>query len=216
LYRYGIYDPAYAGEALGEPRTDGAEAVQQRRETRVKTTIEGRVLLEPGVEGACRLIDISASGVAVSCELKPKLITRAVFYFDLLGRFEGRVVREIAGGFASSLTLSASKEVQLRGRIAWLVKNPEFVTALKRRHFRFNLANAFVKLVTATAEEPQAQVLTISLSGAGIKSRIIPKVGELVTLGATRARVVRHFPGGFAVEFLRLIPLEKMSETITL
>jgi hypothetical protein len=47
-------------------------------------------------------------------------------------------------------------------------------------------------------------VLDYSVSGAGIKADFIPELGQTVTLGWINGRVVRHFKGGFGIEFLLL------------
>ena len=50
-------------------------------------------------------------------------------------------------------------------------------------------------------------MIDISLSGAGLRSRLKPSIGSPVTLGRMKGRVVRHFADGFAIEFLT--PLER-------
>ena len=41
----------------------------------------------------------------------------------------------------------------------------------------------------------------MSISGAAVKIDVRPALGTEVTLGRMRARVVRHFPEGIAVQF---------------
>jgi hypothetical protein len=43
-----------------------------------------------------------------------------------------------------------------------------------------------------------------------------PAAGTWVTIGRMRARIVRHIPGGFAVEFARIIPVEMFDADIIL
>jgi c-di-GMP-binding flagellar brake protein YcgR len=45
------------------------------------------------------------------------------------------------------------------------------------------------------------KITDISLSGAAVEIDVRPALGTPVTLGRMRARVVRHFPDGIAVEF---------------
>jgi hypothetical protein len=45
------------------------------------------------------------------------------------------------------------------------------------------------------------KIIDISLSGAAIETDVRPAMGTPVTLGRMRARVVRHFDDGIAVEF---------------
>ena len=53
-----------------------------------------------------------------------------------------------------------------------------------------------------------ARIRDISRSGAAVRSGVAPEIGTLVTLGSTRGKVVRLLDDGFAVQFLRLLPLE--------
>jgi hypothetical protein len=46
------------------------------------------------------------------------------------------------------------------------------------------------------------RVLDVSISGASIATPARPEIGTEVTLGKLRARVVRHHPQGFGVQFL--------------
>jgi len=214
--RHGIYDPSYGGDDINATQVASADLYTRRRETRVNCTLEGRVLIGQNQEESCQIINVSANGIAVSCLIRPTPCTRVIFHFDLLGRFEGSVVRELYSGFAASIVATRQKQDQLRARINWLVHNPDFVAALKRRHFRLTPTNTWVTVSADDGSEGKAELLTISLSGAGVKSELKPPIETIVTLGSTRARVVRHFPGGFAAEFLRLIPLEKLDDSIQL
>jgi hypothetical protein len=59
------------------------------------------------------------------------------------------------------------------------------------------------------------RLVDISQSGAAIASGIHIEIGTAVTLGHTRARVVRQIEGGFAVEFSRPIPAHELDpETV--
>jgi hypothetical protein len=52
-------------------------------------------------------------------------------------------------------------------------------------------------------EELEFAIRDISLSGASFVAAERPPVGEIVAIGRTAGRVTRHFPDGFAIEFLR-------------
>ncbi len=59
-------------------------------------------------------------------------------------------------------------------------------------------------------------LVDVSLSGAYVKCAMQPQFGETVTIGTTQGRVVRRTPEGFAIEFLRLLPLETFDNRVKL
>lgn len=52
-------------------------------------------------------------------------------------------------------------------------------------------------------EHITCDVLDISLDGVSLRTRMRPPIGEVVSLGRTRGRVVRHHPDGIAVQYVR-------------
>ena len=59
-------------------------------------------------------------------------------------------------------------------------------------------------------------LVTATVSGVGLRCETLPPVGSRVEIGRRSGRVVRHFNGGLAVEFQRLIPIEEFDEDIVL
>jgi hypothetical protein len=58
-------------------------------------------------------------------------------------------------------------------------------------------------MILADGSRETCLVLDISVSGAGISANTVPEIGTVVTIGEVEARVVRHFEGGFGVQFVR-------------
>ena len=54
------------------------------------------------------------------------------------------------------------------------------------------------------------------MSGAALQADFQATIGTALSVGSTQAQVVRLFPGGFAVEFLRTFPAEVFDENILL
>jgi len=52
-------------------------------------------------------------------------------------------------------------------------------------------------------EQIACEVLDISLDGVSLRTRSRPPVGEIVNLGRTRGRVVRHLIEGIAVQYVK-------------
>lgn len=60
------------------------------------------------------------------------------------------------------------------------------------------------------------RVVDISVSGVGLEASELPPIGARIEIGRRAGKVVRHFNGGLAVEFHRLIPIEEFDEDIEL
>ena len=59
------------------------------------------------------------------------------------------------------------------------------------------------QLALADGRTYACEVLDISLTGAAVKTEIVPTLGTYVMLGKMRGRVVRHIDHGVAIEFVR-------------
>jgi hypothetical protein len=57
-------------------------------------------------------------------------------------------------------------------------------------------------------------VIDMSLSGAGLATKMRPPLGTRVHLGKLGARVVRHFEDGIAIEFMRIMSDAAIEKTI--
>jgi hypothetical protein len=54
----------------------------------------------------------------------------------------------------------------------------------------------------------------MSISGAAVSADISPAIGTPLAVGKIVGRVVRHFVGGFAVQFVELQDLETLEQRI--
>jgi hypothetical protein len=57
--------------------------------------------------------------------------------------------------------------------------------------------------VRANGQVLACDVLDISLDGVSVRTKFRPPVGEIVNLGRTRGRVVRHHQDGIAIQYVR-------------
>ena len=81
-----------------------------------------------------------------------------------------------------------------------------------RRHERIAPHYSRTTLKTSDGREYAAKLIDISISGAAMNVEASPPIGAPVTVGQTPAQVVRHFVGGIAVEFTRLLSQETFGE----
>jgi hypothetical protein len=173
----------------------------RRRYKRISVTLLGRFMRESKEEHTCKLIDISAGGAAVMSPVLVPLGERVVAYFDHIGGIEGVVAREFDGGFALKINATKHKREKLAAQLTWLANRSE-LAADGRRHDRIAPKVGDSTLQLSEGITLSCRVLDVSISGASIATPARPELGTEVMLGKLRARVVRHHPQGFGVQFL--------------
>ena len=173
----------------------------RRLHKRISVTLLGRFMRESKEEHPCKLIDISAGGAAIVSPVGVPMGERVVAYFDHIGGIEGMVVREFDGGFAIRINTTRHKREKLAAQLTWLANRSELV-ADGRRHDRVTPKNGDSTLQLSEGISLTCRVLDVSISGASIATPARPELGTEVMLGKLRARVVRHHPQGFGVQFI--------------
>jgi hypothetical protein len=189
-----------------------AKVQERRRHQRVKVVLTGRYMLENRSEHDCQTIDISPGGVAFAGPAKGGVGERVVAYLSQIGRVEGVVTRHFDEGFAISMKLPVIKREKLADQLTWLANRQALGMAEDRRHERIAPLFAHTTLKLPNGQESLAKLVDISISGAAMSVGVKPPIGSPVIVGQTAAQVVRHFEGGIAVEFNRLIPVESFSD----
>jgi PilZ domain-containing protein len=177
-------------------------APDRRRHKRLGVTLLGRFMRANKQEYPCRLIDASAGGAAIVSPVEVEVGERVVAYFDHLGGIEGPVVRGFEGGFAFRIEATHHKREKLAAQLTWLANRADMADTAERRHERIAPSNTVSQLALAEGVVLACKVLDVSISGASIETPARPEIGSEVTLGKLRARVMRHHPQGFGVQFI--------------
>jgi hypothetical protein len=191
-------------------------AEERRRHQRVKVVLLGRFMLENREEYPCQTLNMSPGGVAVLAPVKGKPGERIVMYLEHLGRLEGQVARQFDLGFAVQLSATRRKQDKLADQLTWLANRHELGLPEDRRHERIVPRQTGSILRLPEGREIGVRIIDISISGAAVNSAVQPPLGTPVTLGRQQAKVVRHFQGGIAVEFLRPLNIAEFDESIRL
>ena len=178
----------------------------RRRHRRIAVELLGRFMRENKQEHPCKLIDISAGGVAIK-PIAPVALDigeRIVAFFDHVGGIQGTVARTFDSGFACKLVATQHKREKLAATLTWLANRSELDGADERRHERVAPTKRRQQLQLAEGITIECQVLDISISGASIGTPARPEIGTEVVLGdqKLRARVMRHHAQGFGVQFI--------------
>ena len=199
-------------QALREdPRT-----LERRRHQRVRVVLLGRYMLENRQEFACQTVDMSPGGLSLLAPVQGALGERVVIYLEHLGRVEGKIVRDFERGFAVALLATKRKQDKLASQLTWFANRQDLGLPEDRRHERIQprLTGAIMRL--SDGQEIGVRIIDVSLSGAAISTNTKPSLGSRITIGATHGKVVRHFEGGVAIEFLRVLADQGFDENVQL
>jgi hypothetical protein len=155
-------------------------------------------------EYPCQIINVSAGGLAVRAPVSGEKGERIVIYLDTLGRIEGEIVRANPDGFALKLSASVYKREKIANQLTWLINKDRLSMLEDRRHDRITPKKTAIKLTTVQGTAYECRLIDVSLGGAAVLVDPKPGVGELVTLGLTPGRVLRHKDNGISIEFLQI------------
>ena len=126
-----------------------------------------------------------------------------VAYLEEVGRVEAISGSPVNGGFSVFFSLTGSRLERLQQRILWLQQRQSGEETEGRRHARYEPTEKTSQISLPDGRVYPCEVLDISLSGAGIKTEVMPSVGTYLMLGKMRGRVVRYLDQGVAIEFVK-------------
>src|SRR6478735_1568866 len=186
-----------ASERLARPRSFAPAARFQR----VKISVLGRYMLTDRREFPCQVLEMSPGDAVVIAPISGIAGARVIAYIDHLGRIEGDITDVIDGGFKMDIVATSRKRDKMAAQLTWLANKDLLNLPEDRRHERVVPDNRHSTVVLDDGRRYNCKIIDISLSGAAIELAVRPAMGTPVTLGRMRARVVRHFQDGVAVEF---------------
>jgi hypothetical protein len=186
-----------------------AAFVERRNDVRIMANFSGTFSLsdrrdERGERRvfACRAVNVSPYWVALASPVSAKVGERVIAHIEHLGKLEGLVVRVLERGFVMGIAASDEKRGNFATKIEWLEKHKNHDTNERRSAPRVIPKELYSIMVLPDGSRETCLVLNISVSGAAISADTVPEIGTVVTIGAVAGRVVRHFEGGFGVQFL--------------
>jgi hypothetical protein len=189
---------------------------ERRRHRRVPVALLGRYMLANRQEYPCQTVDMSPGGVQVTAPVKGGVGERVVLYLEHIGRLEGEVARHLDCGFAMTIAATPRKRDKIASQLTWLANRDALGLPEDRRHERVVPRTPMTVLRVESGREFPAQLIDISLSGAALSIENKPPLQAPVVVGRTPGRVVRHFQGGIAVEFLLSLSPDRFDEGIVL
>ena len=168
---------------------------------RVKVSVLGRYMLADRREFPCQILEMSPGDAVVIAPVPGAAGEKVIAYVDHVGRIEGTILSQMEGGFLMDIAASPRKRDKMAAQLTWLANKDILNLPEDRRHERVVPDIRHSTVVLDDGRRYNCKIIDISLSGAAIELDVRPAMGTPVTLGRMRARVVRHFQNGVAVEF---------------
>ncbi len=175
---------------------------ERRRDKRRTMTLTGRVLCaNKGEAIRCTLIDISPGGAAVSCRHLLSSGDVVVLYVDELGKFEGDVVDHTEQRLSIRFDQSERARKRAMEKIA-LFKHGRLkdVPAMQAVHYAYDPVMS--RFSWSDGRTADCEILDISLTEASLRTDTRPRLNDIIHIGLSSARVIRHHADGIRIEFL--------------
>ena len=167
----------------------------------VKVSLLGRYMLEDRREFPCQVIEMSPGDAHIIAPASGQVGEKIIAYLDHICRIEGTIIELIDGGFHMEVKVSPRKRDNIAAQLTWFANKDILNLPEDRRHDRQVPDIRHSSIILDDGRKYNCKIIDISLSGAAIEIDVRPQMGTPVTLGRMRARVVRHFDDGIAVEF---------------
>ncbi len=200
--------------ALDTSHADQLEELDRRRHQRVKVNLLGRCMFADRREFPCQILNISPGSAEVVSPIKGEVGDPIIAYIDHVGRIEGMITRHIEDGFAMTIVASSRKRDKLADTLTWLANRHVLNLPEDRLYARRTPKKSEATLILDDGTSHGCRVIDMSLSGAGLSTKLRPPLGSRVHLGKLGARVVRHFEDGVALEFMRIMSDAAIEKTI--
>ena len=152
---------------------------------------------------ACRTTRISPYRMMVDVPVVGKVGDCLTSYFRDFGKLDGHISDTRPGGFLLELDVSYATRERLSNKLTWLeekLKDPAVIDL--RRHPRVVPAQSHSTLTLADGAIHPCLIIDMSETGAAVSAELQPDVGTPLAVGTRVGRVMRNFPGGFAVKFV--------------
>jgi hypothetical protein len=191
-----------ASRVISSSSSGGDRIAEPLGDKRIFVSLAGHYSLGDARLFACRAVNISTHEITVAAPVTADIGVPVIANIEQLGRIEGSIIRVFKLGFAIDIEASDQVREMLATRIDWVERNKDFEIIDNRANARFIPRDPLSLLTLADGAVLPCFVVDISVSGAAISARVVPKIGAVLAVGMVVGRVVRHIAGGFAVQFI--------------
>ncbi|HTP78026.1 MAG TPA: PilZ domain-containing protein [Rhizomicrobium sp.] len=179
-----------------------ADVKEQRKYERIEVSFSGKLFVPAGSTTVeCSIVDLSAGGAGLLCSDPPPLQSFVVLYIDGMGRYEGVAVRYEDGVLGLQFQCGDAKRKRLIEKLNLYVQQGVTSVTQLRAHERVPQAGELF-FIRPNGTQIRCNVLDISLEGMSLATNGRPPINELIQIGKTVGRVVRHHAQGIGVQFV--------------
>jgi hypothetical protein len=137
---------------------------------------------------------------------------RLTSYF---GAFEGSISDTMHGSYLLELEMMRAQRERMSEQLTWLEKKQGDPTLPDERgDVRSVPRTSHSTLTLADGSIHACFIIDMSVSGAAVSAELEPTIGTPLAVGACVGRVVRIFPGGFAIKFVEKRNLDDLNRLI--
>ena len=175
---------------------------ERRQFKRFRVAFKGKLFARSESESDCALVDLSAGGAAIRCNETLALGEPLVIYIDGFGRYDAVCARYADGLAGLRFVCGDAKRKRLIEKLNRYVNDGATDVSTLRASERVS-STADLSFTRADGEVVKCEVIDISLHGVSLRTNSRPPPGEVLQVGRTCGRVVRHHEQGIAIEFMR-------------
>ena len=167
----------------------------------------GRFMLPDASEHPCQVTQLTPEGAVFLTGVAAPAGLGIVAYIDEIGRLEAVAGQAVEGGFAVTFQISGPRRERIESRIRLLRDlSPDDDDEIRhRRHPRHETGASASHITLPDGRVYPCEVVDVSVSGAAVRTEVIPALGTSILLGKMRGRVVRYLDSGVAIEFTRQV-----------
>jgi hypothetical protein len=164
---------------------------------------------------ACRTTRVSQFRMMVEVPVTGRIGDRLTSYFPDFGRFDGLITDTKLGSFLLELEMTEELRARFASKLAWPEKKQKDPAIRDvRRDPRIIPESPHSTLAMADGSVYPCFIIDMSISGVAVSAHLQPPIGTPLAVGACVGRVVRHLPGGFAVQFVQVQNRQDLSRLL--
>ena len=169
----------------------------------------GRFMLPDSSEHPCQVTQLTPEGAVFLTGIAARPGLGIVAYIDEIGRLEAMVGEAVEGGFAVAFQISGPRRERIASRIRVLrsLSPDDDGDEIGHRRDPRHEPGTTSHITLPDGRVYPCEVVDVSVSGAAVRTEVIPALGTSILLGKMRGRVVRYLDSGVAIEFTRQVEL---------
>jgi hypothetical protein len=173
--------------------------------------LTGRFMLPDTSEHPCKVSRLTIEGAFFTTGAPPPPGLPIVAYIDGIGRVVGTSGPLGEDGFSVNFTMTGTRRDRFAARLDTLNGKEAAPETSLRRSVRYHV-NTSSQLGLPDGRMYACEVLDISLTGAAIKTDVMPSLGTCVVIGKMRGRIIRYTDKGVAIEFVKPLDRDSLAE----